>query len=220
MAAPKKFSREQVAAAALRLTDTRGLEALSMRTLAAELGTGPMTLYNYVDGREGLELLVVEAVLEGADWPETGSGDWRDDVRKLAEVFWRTIRSHPHVIPLIAERRTVDEPILDFGERMLEALARSGRSGRELLVAFRLVSGFIVGFTQGAAGRALISPGGESASAVIARARTLDPERFPRVVEIATASVEGDRTGEFRAGLDLLIAGLAADARPGGGREG
>lgn len=212
MPAPKKFTREQVAAAALRLTDTRGLGALSMRALAAELGTGPMTIYNYVDGRDGLELLVVEAVLEGAEWPEEPTGDWRADVRTLAEVFWHTIRAHPHVIPLIAERRTVDEPILAFGERMLEALARSGRSGRELLVAFRLVSGFIVGFTQSAAGRALTSPGGESATSVNARARALDRERFPRVVEIATASEEGDRAEEFRAGLDLLVAGLAARA--------
>ena len=186
-----------------------------MRTLATELGTGPMTLYNYVDGRDGLELLVVEAVLEGARWPEAATGDWRQDVRALAEVFWHTIRTHPQVIPLIAERRPVDEPILDFGERLLGALARSGRSGRELLVAFRLVSGFIVGFTQGAGGRGPIAGGGEPASEVIARARTLDRGRFPRVVEIATASVEGDRAEEFRAGLDLLIAGLDAAREPG-----
>ncbi|MBO8184467.1 TetR/AcrR family transcriptional regulator C-terminal domain-containing protein [Streptomyces spirodelae] len=214
MPAPKKFSREQLASAALELADEKGLGGLSMRTLAARLGTGPMTLYNYVDGREGLESLVIEAVVRHADYPPQPAADWREEVRALAESYWSTIRSHPQVVPLIVARRTTDEATLDFGERMLEALAESGRSGRDLLVAFRLVTGFVIGFTQGEAGADSFSLTGGSAQEVIERGRTLPAERYPRVVEIATASAQGDRTEEFRAGLDLLVAGLSAGARP------
>lgn len=214
MPAPKKFSRDQLASAALELADEKGLDALSMRTLAARLGTGPMTLYNYVDGRDGLESLVIEAVVRHAVYPPRPAADWREEVRTLAESYWTTIRRHPQVVPLIVARRTTDEPTLEFGERMLEALARSGRSGRELLVAFRLVVGFIIGFAQGEAGARAFSPAGGTADEVIERGRTLPAERYPRVVEIATASARGDRAEEFRAGLDLLVAGLSAGARP------
>jgi AcrR family transcriptional regulator len=50
-----KFTADQIAATALRIVDESGVAALSMRTLAAALGTGPMTLYNYVSDKEGLE---------------------------------------------------------------------------------------------------------------------------------------------------------------------
>ena len=58
-----KFTRAQLQAASLALVDKEGLAGLSMRTLASTLGTGPMTLYNYVKDRDELDALVVEAVL-------------------------------------------------------------------------------------------------------------------------------------------------------------
>ena len=63
MAPKAKFTRAQLQEAALALVDEQGLAALSMRTLAGTLGTGPMTLYNYVKDRDDLDALVVEAVL-------------------------------------------------------------------------------------------------------------------------------------------------------------
>src|SRR5258708_31809245 len=57
-----RFTTDEIAAAALGIVDAQGLSALSMRSLAAALGTGPMTLYNYVPDTAGLEELVVAAV--------------------------------------------------------------------------------------------------------------------------------------------------------------
>ena len=54
-----RFTTDEIAAAALGIVDAQGLSALSMRSLAAALGTGPMTVYNYVPDKEGLEELVV-----------------------------------------------------------------------------------------------------------------------------------------------------------------
>lgn len=205
MPAAKRFSRELIATTALRLVDSRGLPALTMRNLASELGTGPMTIYNYVSGREGLEALLVEAVMARGDWPDTEAEDWRDDVRALAEAHWRTIRTHPHAIPLIITRGAMDPSTLEFGERMLNALARSGRSGSELLIAYRVVSGFIVGFTQ--------AEGGDEKTAGPTQdtdvRNRLPADRFPRVLEIAEVSAHSDHQREFRAGLELILAGLS-----------
>jgi AcrR family transcriptional regulator len=75
MAPRPKFTRAQLQEAALALVDEQGLAALSMRTLAGALGTGPMTLYNYVKDRDELDALVVEAVLSEVKTARP-RGDW------------------------------------------------------------------------------------------------------------------------------------------------
>lgn len=95
MPAPRKFTREQLQVAALALVDDQGLSGLTMRSLAAALGTGPMTIYNYVDGREGLEQLVTEAVMAEALWDAAPSSDWGDEVLTVAEGMWRRARTPP-----------------------------------------------------------------------------------------------------------------------------
>ncbi|MFI6586318.1 TetR/AcrR family transcriptional regulator [Embleya sp. NPDC050493] len=218
MPAPRKFSREQLRTAALTLVDAHGLAALTMRSLAAALGTGAMTIYNYVDGREGLEGLLVEAVLADAlpavtDHPE--DADWRVETRRLAEANWRAVRAHPDVIPLILTRRITDPATLAHGEALLRALARSGRRGADLLYAFRAVTGFVTGFAQAElAGPLSIAPD-EDVRAITDRARALPAERFPYLIEIAGAAAASTPEIEFHAGLDVLIAGLESRAATG-----
>ncbi|NYI96932.1 AcrR family transcriptional regulator [Streptomonospora nanhaiensis] len=212
MPAPRRFSRARLQEAALALVDAEGLDALSMRSLAAALGTGAMTLYNYVEGREGLEALLVEAVMAEAVCEGVPSDDWRADVRALARATWRSVRAHPDVIPLILTRRTFDEPTLLQGEALLDALARGGRTGRDLLVGLRVVTGYVMGFAQAELAGPLSAGRGESVAEITDRVRALPPERFPRLIDAAAAASGSDPGAEFEAGLDVVIAGL--DAAP------
>jgi AcrR family transcriptional regulator len=212
MMAPKaKFTRAQLQEAALALVDEQGLAALSMRTLAGALGTGPMTLYNYVKDRDELDALVVEAVLaEVKPARPRGSGkaeSWQADVRAIVEATWRTVRRHPNVIPLVLTRRTLHDTTLHWAEGLLEALARSGRRDVELLVAFRTVSGFVMGLAQ-----AQLSGPPTTNHPDVARAQALPADRYPRLIEIAKAARGLGPDREFRAGLDIVMAGLAAGA--------
>ncbi|GGL28147.1 TetR/AcrR family transcriptional regulator [Nocardia jinanensis] len=218
MPAPRKFSREQLQVAALALVDEQGLAGLTMRNLAAELGTGAMTIYNYVDGREGLEELVTEAVMGETRWIET-AGDWPAQVLAIAEGMWRAVRAHPHAIPLILTRRSSDISTLVPAEALLEALARSGRSGVDLLVAFRAVSGFVTGFAQAELTSPFAARAGEDRAAVAARVTELPADRFPKLIEIATAAAGGDPEAEFRDGLGIVLAGLCARGLFGGGPQ-
>ncbi len=200
-----KFARAQLQQAALAIVDKEGLPALSMRSLAGALGTGPMTLYNYVKDRDDLDALVVEAVLAGIRLPRE-RGDWRADVTAIVEATWRTVRRHPNVIPLVLTRRTLHETTLVWAEALLRALAGSGRSGTDLLVAFRTVSGFVMGFAQAQLADPL-APDQDRED--ITRAQALPAERFPRLIEIAGAAAKLGADREFRAGLDIVMAGLA-----------
>jgi AcrR family transcriptional regulator len=210
MPAPRKFTREQLQIAALALVDDQGLAGLTMRSLAATLGTGPMTIYNYVDGREGLEQLVTEAVMNETRWDHASSEDWRAEVLGVAEGMWRAVRAHPHAIPLILTRRSVDLAALLPAEALLRALARSGRSGAELLVAFRAVSGFVTGFAQAELAGPLSLARGEDVTTITDRVAALSSERFPKLIEIAHAAVTSTPEAEFRAGMRIILTGLEA----------
>jgi AcrR family transcriptional regulator len=216
--APRKFTAEQLRDAALAIVDEAGLEALTMRSLAARLGTGAMTIYNYVNGRDGLDGLVIAAVMAGApESPPPASADWRDEVRAIATSMWRSARAHPNAIPLLLTRRTLDGPTLDRAEEMLGALRRGGHRDFRLLVAFRAVTCFVVGFAQAELAGPLTAAHGTDSDTVLARAQALPQERYSGLREIAATTAATDRQTEFGAALDLVIAGLDvmnAGARP------
>lgn len=208
MGRPPRFTRERLQAAALALVDAHGLSGLSMRSLAAAVGTGPMTLYNHVRSREELDALVVEAVLREARWSRVPRPDWRAEVRAIATAMWRAVRAHPHAIPLILTRRSRSPAVLEVSEALLVALARSGRTGRRLLVAFRAVTALVTGFAQVELAGPFAAAAGETPAEVVRRMRRLPADRYPRLVEIAAAAAPSRGEHEFRDALDLLLAGL------------
>ncbi|CAL9382182.1 hypothetical protein SUDANB58_01080 [Streptomyces sp. enrichment culture] len=88
------YSRADIAAAAVRIADAEGLEAVSMRRVAAELGCGTMSLYNYVPRKEDLHELMVDAVAGEHELWEP-SGDWRADMLRVARQTRALMRRHP-----------------------------------------------------------------------------------------------------------------------------
>ena len=124
-----RFTTDEIAAAALGIVDEAGVGALSMRALAAALGTGPMTVYNYVPDKEGLEELVVAAVVAEVAVPEA-TGNWIADVFAVAEAMWLGIRAHPAAIPLVLTRRTSSATGFAVADALIAALGRGGLGPR------------------------------------------------------------------------------------------
>ncbi|MFJ5895176.1 TetR/AcrR family transcriptional regulator C-terminal domain-containing protein [Streptomyces sp. NPDC093064] len=88
------YSRADIAAAAVRIADAGGLDAVSMRHVAAELGCGTMSLYNYVLRKEDLYELMVDAVSGEHELWEP-SGDWHADMLRVAHQTRGLMRRHP-----------------------------------------------------------------------------------------------------------------------------
>ncbi|MFC3227586.1 TetR/AcrR family transcriptional regulator C-terminal domain-containing protein [Marinibaculum pumilum] len=218
----RKLQRRQIQQAALDLVDRDGLHALSMRSLARELGTGTMTLYGYVADRAALDALVVAAVLDEAgpmpadDAMPGGEAaedaEWRARAAVLALAAWRAICAHPNAIPLILTVRLSSGPALAHGEALLAALAGSGLRGEGLLAAFRAVNGFIVGQAQVQTADLRIAVEKGAPDAAIASAMSLDLAQFPHLREIAAAAAQTTPEAQFRAGLRLVLDGVAAAA--------
>ena len=97
-----RFTRERLAAAAIRIADTEGLDALSMRRLAVELGAGTMTLYHYVRTKDELLTLVVDEVMgEVVLGPhEPMPSEWRDAVTLIAQRTHDAVMRHPWVLDI------------------------------------------------------------------------------------------------------------------------
>ncbi|WP_433249853.1 TetR/AcrR family transcriptional regulator [Streptosporangium sp. CA-135522] len=93
--APRRgLSVERIVETAIGIADAEGLDALSMRRVATDLGSGTTSLYRYVTGRDELLDLMVDAT-EGEDVPEPPSGDWRTDMRGIARRRRAALLRHP-----------------------------------------------------------------------------------------------------------------------------
>jgi AcrR family transcriptional regulator len=108
------YSRADIAAAAVRIADTDGLEAVSMRHVATELGCGTMSLYNYVPRKEDLYELMVDAISGEHDtWEPTG--DWRADMLRVAHQTRALMHRHPWLPRLMS-------PVYGFSPNALRYL--------------------------------------------------------------------------------------------------
>ncbi len=142
-----RFTVDEIASAALGIVDASGPEALSMRALAAALGTGPMTMYNYVADKEALEELVVAAVVAEITVP-AATDDWRHDVHAIATAMWCGVRAHPAAIPLVLTRRMSSATGFAVADALVAALGRAGLSDADRLSAFHAVLGLVTGSAQ------------------------------------------------------------------------
>jgi AcrR family transcriptional regulator len=206
-----RFTLDEVQAAALRIVDVDGLGALSMRTLGAALGTGPMTLYNYVKNLDELEELVAEAVIADLELPERRD-DWADEVRAVAATMWDGVRRHPNAIPLVLTRRTVSPSSYTAAERLVEALSTAGLADTELLSAFRAVLALVMGSVQVELAGPLVDEPERDREQVAAAARigALASAQHGQLAALAEVSQRSTPVDEFTSALEMLLAGIRA----------
>jgi AcrR family transcriptional regulator len=203
-----RFTLADVRAHAIQIVDKDGLGSLSMRSLAASLGTGPMTIYNYVKDREELEGLVAEAVLTDVRLPRR-SDNWRSDVKSIATAIWRSVRQHPNAAPLVLTRRTVSAAGYLPAERLIEALGRAGLSDLDLLAAFRAVLSLVMGAAQVELAGPLASNNRDDANEVGAkRIGHLAGSEHPHMATLAQTSQRSTMAADFNRGLDMLLTGI------------
>jgi AcrR family transcriptional regulator len=202
-----RYTLDDIRSEALRLVDRDGLAALNMRSLATALGTGPMTLYNYVRDRESLEELVVDAVISAVVLPPATS-DWRHDTIQIATAIWRAVRAHSAAIPLVLTRRSTSAAGFAPAEALVAALHRSGLGDQDLLAAFRTVLGLIMGSAQAELAGPL-APTEATAKSTAAGIGALAGQDFPHLEALSHISQRSTPEADFTRGLKMVVAGIA-----------
>lgn len=211
------LSRQRVLRAAVALADEAGIESLSMRNLAEDLGVVPMALYKHVANKGELLAGMIDMVVGEID-PLVPGPSWKPAVRERILSARRMLLRHPWA-PLAIESRTTATPaILAYLDSMVGALRNGGFSVDLAHHVLHAMGSRILGFSQelfdqsrraGRSGPASPEPSGG-----------LPPEaaaRFPHLAEIAMTAAHDDGSVvgqgcddqyEFEFALDLLLDGI------------
>ena len=144
---PAQRSRAEITAAAVGLADREGLDALSMRRVAAELGTGAASLYRYVETREELLDLMTDAVTGEYSLPEP-SGDWLAALVAVGEQSRAILRRHPWLAGLVITRPVLGPHGVALMEYVLTVLAPHPADIAAKLEAFAMLNGITALFVQ------------------------------------------------------------------------
>ncbi|MFF9339571.1 MULTISPECIES: TetR/AcrR family transcriptional regulator [unclassified Streptomyces] len=202
MPRPRSLTPDRLAAAALAVVDRDGLAALSMRTVAKELGMSPMGLYRYVADREELERLVADRILGDLDTaPPPADGPWSARVEVMAGRLREAVARHPEAVPLTLTHRHRSPGGLLWSETVLGILAEAGVDGPRRVVALRALHGYVTGAIQLEHRGPLAGPGTEAIAA-------LPGDRFPLLAATAREARGVSPDEEFFGGLRLLLRGL------------
>ena len=204
---PPTIDRESVLDAAIRLLDTGGVEVLTMRRLAIELGVSTMAPYRHVGSKDELLMVLVDRLAARLVYPPRPP-----DPKGAMLVLWSTIydslAEHPWVAEVLARRRMMAPSVLRAVEEIHAALRQAGLSIEAAVRAYRLMWNFTLGSLLVRAGA---SHDGRSQQRELRAAP--DPERYPILAAAAEAWTAAHDRDTYREDLDALIDALLADAR-------
>ncbi|MGW5248562.1 TetR/AcrR family transcriptional regulator C-terminal domain-containing protein [Streptomyces sp. NPDC004129] len=139
------YSRETITAAAVALADAEGLEAVTMRKVAAQVGAAVMSLYSYAPDKETLLNLMVDHVSGELPTTNTPTGDWRADLKAIAHLQRTHMLRHPWLPAALSTRRIPGPNTLAFLEHALAALRPTGLDGTAKLEIFAQLTAFVAG---------------------------------------------------------------------------
>lgn len=182
------LSREVIAEAALRLAEGAGLEELTMRALAAELGAGTMTLYTHVRGRDDLLQAIVERLIAELDMPGVtarAGGHWREHLAGVLDAYESLAERFPRSFELLALAPYADGPVAPHLASAERALIAGGLRPSDARFALGTADAFATGF-------------------LVVRTRTALRSADP------SAAVASHGPKAYARGVAAVIAGIAA----------
>jgi AcrR family transcriptional regulator len=190
--------------AALTLVDTEGLDALTMRRLAADLGVATMSLYGHVPNKDDLLTGLVNLATSEIALPPRDTPPW-DALRTIIRDFRRVALVHPNLVPLIVRQPPTGAAGLQVLEAALHAMRRAGLDSAAAVRTYRVTASYAIGFVSLECGR-YFEPVDPSAGDQIA---PIDLTSIPTIIDMASELLDWNADEEFEAGLDLLISVLS-----------
>jgi len=198
------LSKERVLRAAMELADREGIEALSMRRLAAELGVEAMSLYYYVKSKDDILGGIVDLALTEIE-PASGGADWKSAVRRSAMSYHETLGRHPWVNNVTSG--SASPALFDYMDALLRRLRDAGLSPELSHHAYHALESHVVGSSLWLA---RIPPKEQLDVLATEVLRQLPAETYPDVVLHIQQHLSGKPEGMnfFEFGLDLILEGI------------
>jgi len=208
-----RLSATRVIADAIELADRIGIEQLTMRRLASDLGVKPMSIYHHLAGKEAILDAMVDAVFSEIDQPPHDL-DWKSAIRHRSLSAREVLARHHWAVPLMESRTSPGLETLRHHDSVIGCLRRGGFSIEMTAHAYALVDSYIYGFALQEAN--LPATGGADMADLAENIiEPLPAGDFPHLTELAMEHVMKpgyDFRSEFEFGLDLILDSLAAMA--------
>ncbi|MEU8121385.1 TetR/AcrR family transcriptional regulator C-terminal domain-containing protein [Spirillospora sp. NPDC049024] len=217
--ARQPLTQELIVDTAIRVLDAEGLEAVTMRRVAQELGTGPASLYAHVSGKEELRELMLDRVAAEVRLPVPDPARWQEQLKELASEIRRVYTSHRDIAMVSMGLIPTGPHLLDIAEAQLALMRAGGVPKRIAAIAVDTLGMFLdADAIEDTVYHAKAPAGAEDPwahlHAYIEQIReyfaALPKDRYPMISEMGEelTSEGGDERFEF--GLDLLIRGIAS----------
>ena len=214
VAATSAVSRSVILQCALRIVDSDGIDALSMRRLSAEVGRDPTVIYRHVPNKAALldgvaEIVLAQLRVDAAD------PDWAGQLRTVARDFRRLAIEHPNMVSLLVTRPLATPlglrppGMLRPLEDVLALLTSAGFSGVDALHIYRVLFGYLHGHILTELQEVIERPE-ETDDVLRLGLHRLAITEFPQVRALASVLASYDGAAELDRALDLLFIGLAA----------
>jgi AcrR family transcriptional regulator len=202
-------SRERALRVAVELADAGGLEQLTMRRLAEELGVEAMSLYHHVRNKDAILDGMIDLVFKEIELPSSAV-DWKTAMRRRAESARAALVRHPWAISLMESRSAPGPATLEHHDAMLGCLRGAGFSIALAAHAYAVLDSYVYGFAHTEIQLPFHSTEEthEVAKAIFSQ---FPPGAYPHLVELTTQHVlkPGYSYGnEFGFGLELILDGL------------
>ena len=211
------LGRTQIVRAAIALIDEEGVDALSMRKLAARMGVGVMSLYWHVERKDDLLELIGDEIFGEMTLPDAPTGDWRADLSTVAYETRKIFFSHPWLLQTIGTLPHFGPNFLRHAEFSFGSLTQAGVDPVVMAAIVSTVDSYVFGslLSRIAEARSEASQSQPVEQVLEQFQATLARGQYPalqRMMSLFESWVDDDETADrnFRFGLDCLLDGIEA----------
>lgn len=199
------LSPDVVVRTAIGLARAEGLNRLTMRRIAQELSTAPMSLYRHVADREALLLGMLDVVADGIELPPIAAAP-RAEIENLMTGLHDGFRRDPWAVQVLATEGLASPRILPWVERMFAALRTAGLTVPEVAAGYACLVHY-------AYGEVLVAHHDRPDQYARRMVRAADPQQYPAVAEIVRELPIDAPRDYFATNLGRLLDGLLPPAR-------
>lgn len=140
------LSRDRIVRAAIAVADAEGLQMVSMRRVATDLGVATMSLYRHVSSKDDLVLYMADTVFGEQPFPQQAPPGWRACLELAARLMWTVCRRHPWAAEALSMTRPRVSPnLLVYTEWVLAVLRRFDMSMDEIMYTHLNLYGYVRG---------------------------------------------------------------------------
>ncbi|GAB3827776.1 TetR/AcrR family transcriptional regulator C-terminal domain-containing protein [Kribbella italica] len=216
-AGAERLSRDAILAAALKLVDDEGVEAMTMRRLAGTLGVNPMSIYHHLPNKAAVFAGLAEVVFAGLDAVQPRAGlSWQEELKDAARAYRAALQAHPNLaLQVLSDPSAVSDVVVVTVEPFYRALDRGGLTPRAIFESVNTLVDFVHGFLLGEL--SVRAATFELAPDLVDRVEKLPEGKAPTLSRVVLAlgrdGLHYDFDSGFESALTVLVSGIESTLR-------